>query len=329
MQKLFVVTAVFVLMCLGVGQAVTLDMVTVGNPGNAADTRYATPGFGSVGYEFRIGKYEITAAQYTEFLNYKASVSDDHGLYNSLMWSYSSGCKIQRSGSPGSYTYIVASDYANRPVNFVSYWDSLRFANWMNNGQGSGDTETGAYILGGYTGTDGRTIQRNSGAKWVLTSENEWYKAAYYKGGGTSAGYWDYPTKSDSAPANQVLSTDPGNSANYRIVDYSIGSPYYRTNVGEFENSASAYGTYDQAGNVYEWNEAIVWQNATYACRGIRGGFFGDYGDYLIASGRGYDSPADESNGLGFRLAVVPEPSSLIALVGGLGMLLGMRRRRV
>ena len=38
----------------------------------------------------------------------------------------------------------------------------------------------------------------------------------------------------------------------------SIGSPYYRTNVGEFENSASAYGTFDQGGNVWEWNEAIT-----------------------------------------------------------------------
>ena len=50
-------------------QAVTIDMVTVGNPGNAADTRYDLTGFGSVGYNYQIGKYEVTAGQYTEFLN--------------------------------------------------------------------------------------------------------------------------------------------------------------------------------------------------------------------------------------------------------------------
>jgi formylglycine-generating enzyme required for sulfatase activity len=36
-----------------------------------------------------------------------------------------------------------------------------------------------------------------------------------------------------------------------------IGSPYYRMNVGEFENSDSPYGTFDQGGNIWEWNEAI------------------------------------------------------------------------
>ena len=39
------------------------------------------------------------------------------------------------------------------PVNYVDFYDALRFANWMNNGQGNGDTETGAYTLLGGTPT--------------------------------------------------------------------------------------------------------------------------------------------------------------------------------
>ena len=72
------------------------------------------------------------------------------------------------------------------------------------------------------------------------------------------AGYWDYPTKSNTVPSNVGSDgyTDPGNHANYWNNGYTLGSPYYRTNVGEFENSASAYGTFDQGGNVWEWNEA-------------------------------------------------------------------------
>jgi sulfatase modifying factor 1 len=325
MNKLFAVMATaLALLCLGsLAQAnITIDTVAVGNAGNAADTT----GYGSVGYGYHIGTYEVTAAQYTAFLNAKAG-TDTYGLYNTYMGdpSGSLGCNIQRIGSSGSYSYSVASDWANRPVNYVSYWDSCRFANWLGNGQGNGDTENGGYTLTP-TGIANNTITRNTGWTWAVTSENEWYKAAYYKGGGTSAGYWAYPTKSNTAPANQVLGTDPGNSANYYINNYSIGSPYYRTNVGEFENSASAYGTFDQGGNVWEWNEAII----SGAYRGLRGGSFSNVYITLHASYRDYVYyyPTTESYDVGFRVSEVPEPSSIIALLGGLVGLLGTRRRR-
>ena len=233
-------------------------------------------------------------------------------------------------------------------MNFVSYWNSCRFANWLVNGQKTGaqdasTTERGAYTLDGYNGNDGRTIQRNAGATWAVTSEDEWYKAAYYdpnKAGG--AGYWLYPTRSDTAPANQVLSTDPGNSANYYIYfpnGYpnaygisSIGSPYYRTNVGEFENSASAYGTFDQGGNVREWTEGIVAQGVsgldTYVTRATRGGSCFDVERVLRASFIDDNMPTSQAAYFGFRVSYVPEPSSIIALLGGLVGLLGIRRRK-
>jgi len=125
-----------------------------------------------------------------------------------------------------------------------------------------------------------------------------------------------------------VVVGDPGNNANF---NYSIGSPYYRTNVGEFENSASAYGTFDQGGNVMEWNETVV----KYANRGLCGGSFdeddGAGGDYnpLRASNRYDGTPSYESIDVGFRVAeAVPEPSSIIALSGCLVSLLAFRRRK-
>jgi len=59
---------------------VTLDMVPVGNAGNAADTS----GYGAVGYNYNIGKYDVTLGQYTAFLNAVAK-TDTYGLYNSYM----------------------------------------------------------------------------------------------------------------------------------------------------------------------------------------------------------------------------------------------------
>ncbi|MDO8588978.1 MAG: SUMF1/EgtB/PvdO family nonheme iron enzyme [Armatimonadota bacterium] len=329
MKRMFVAVAAVALLCLCVAaQGVSIETVTVGDPGNAADTRYASPGYGAVSYTYNIGKYEVTAAQYVEFLNAKAK-TDPYGLYDTSMGDTTAyqGCNIQRSGSSGGYSYSVASGWANRPVNYVSFWDACRFANWLNNGQGDGDTESGAYTLTP-AGISNNTITRNTGCRWAVTSEDEWYKAAYYKGGGTSAGYWDYATQSNAAPASQVLPTDPGNSVNYYTYTsgYSVGSPYWRTNVGEFENSVSAYGTFDQSGNVYELNEAIISE----AYRGLRGGSFWDNDYHSLQASNRLIFPTPGFSDLGFRVAeAVPEPSSLLALsAGGLGLLLAWRRRR-
>jgi len=212
-------------------------------------------------------------------------------------------------------------------VNLVSWGDAARFCNWLQ----TGTTETGAYTLNGAT-TDSAllAITRNPGANFVIPTENEWYKAAYYdpnKSGG--AGYWDYPTKSNTSPG-QAMADVPSNNANCETAPYTwpIDSPYYTTLAGEFQNSASPYGTFDQGGNVEEWNESIV----NSLSRGVRGGADCLDSSFLLASDRsnGDFPPAYECNYVGFRVAMVPEPSSLVMLVGiALTALLYWRRKRV
>jgi sulfatase modifying factor 1 len=285
-----IVRAAWVAVCLcGVGaQAeVAIDTVTIGNPGNGGELSGEGAGgygpdriCGAVDYTYNIGKFEVTAGQYTEFLNAVAA-DDTYGLYSVSMWSNDYGCKIERTGSPGSYTYSVASDWAGRPVDYVSWGDAARFANWLHNGQPTGaqdlsTTEDGSYFLNGVTDWDGLlAVVREPDATWVIPSEDEWYKAAYHKNDGVTGNYWDYPTSSDTWPSNDLIDPDPGNNANFYIDpdDYTIGNPYWRTEVGEFENSDSPYGTFDQGGNVWEWNEAIL---AEYQRRAMRGGAFSD-----------------------------------------------------
>ena len=199
---------------------ISLQFVEVGYPGNAPDGN----GMGAVAYRYRISKYETTAAQWVEFLNAKGVAEEEGGLWTENMSRADPGedkdprCDIRRSGEVGSFVYRVAPEFANRPVNFVSYLDACRFCNWLHNGQGDGDTETGAYDLRGYNGTDGRGIRRNPGAKFFVPTEDEWYKAAYYdpeKSGG--AGYWKYPTRSDTKPSRDRNSD---NGANWYQDDY-------------------------------------------------------------------------------------------------------------
>lgn len=299
--------SVLVLFSYGVAaQATVIDMVGVGNPGNAVDST----GYGVVDYGYKIGKYEVTAGQYTDFLNAKAA-SDPNALYNPKMQEMNPyACNIVRSGDDGSYTYSVDSANANRPVNYVSFWDAARFTNWMSNGQGNGDTETGAYTLTS-GGIANNTVTRNAGWKVAVASENEWYKAAYYdpnKPGG--AGYWLQPTKNDVAPGTDKTElTNPGNNAN------TGGSDSLTTPVGQFYLSASAYGTFDQGGNVWEINDDIHGLS-----RGHNGGATDGNVWYTDARAMVHTWVAtqEDFNG-GFRVvSSVPEPGSVVLLTTGL-----------
>ena len=321
----------------GAAQAyVDMETVPVGNPGNADDTH--GDGYGGVDYEYRIGKYEVTAGQYRDFLNAVAR-TDTYWLYTTKMDSRDYGCQITRHGTSGNYTYdfsgrpsgTTEADWSNRPVNYVNWGDTARFANWLHNGQPTGaqglsTTEDGAYYLNGATSKlDLLAVSREADWKWAIPTEDEWYKAAYHKNDGVTGNYFDYPTSSNAVPGRD-LSDVSGNNANYYGNPWPIDSPYYTTIRGEFQDSESPYGTFDQGGNVSEWNEAILYD----AYRGDLGGAFAYYNVVLHASYRHYDSLTLKDDSGGFRVANIPEPGSIPLLVCGVVGLLAYawRRRR-
>ncbi|QEG35111.1 formylglycine-generating enzyme family protein [Bythopirellula goksoeyrii] len=316
---------------------VAFDWVTVGNPGNQSDST----GFGDVTYTYRISKYEVTNTQYTNFLNSVDSNGENLlALYNPNMTTEGAGGILFDSNQPPGMKYVVKPNYGEYPVVFVSFLDSMRFVNWLENNQGSGDTETGVYTI-----SDGLSEVRSQSASYFIPSENEWYKAAYHKNDGNTGNYWDYPTSTDTEPYSDdptsLNSPDNSNVANF-IKDDGIANGYndffaipgpnnstanHLSEVGAYSLAFSPYGTFDQGGNVREWTDTIYDSNQ----RVVRGGGWDEASFTLLASTRGSGEPSSENSGAnGFRIAsAIPEPSTIILVLicNSLNMLRVRQRR--
>ena len=281
--------------------AFTMEFVTIGNPGNAADTTGSPNPAGAVSYTYNIGKYEVSR----DMIN-KANTAGSLGITMADMISY---------GGPG----------VNRPATGVSWYEAAKYVNWLNTSTGG----TAAYKFDGSgnfqlwsagdAGYNANNMFRNILAKYVIASRDEWYKAAY----GNLNGTWNnYTTGSDSAPT----AVASGTAANTAVYGQSVSTgPADITNAG----GLSPYGTMGQGGNVWEWNETAFdgSNNTAGELREVRGGSWFLNSFNFVASYRESLDPLSNPN-RGFRVASVPEPSALSLLAIGLGGLALVRRRK-
>jgi formylglycine-generating enzyme len=285
-----------------------MPWVSVGNPGNVADGTT----LGTVLQPFKMGKYEVTNAQYAAFLNAVAE-NDDNELFSLAMGTDPRG-GISRAGVAGSYSYSTRKAMADKPVNFVTWYDCIRFANWMHNrmpsgAQGPATTEDGAYTITG-NGPAWTVGARNAVARVWLPNQNEWYKAAYYDPARNNGagGYWLYPMQADTPPSVADGSADAIgalrflslNIANINFVADWNGMNGNVTTVGSGgPGSMSAYGAADMGGNVWEWLETVLGPNS----RDIRGSCFNNSANFMRSTDDGPGPPGIEFDGIGFRVA--------------------------
>ena len=289
-----------------------MEFVTIGDPGNAADFTGSPSPAGSVGYTYGIGKFEVSGDMITKF--------------------------------NASQTLQITTRYtlgAAKAASGISWNEAARFVNWLNTSTGnqaaykfttSGVNDDSASWTSGEAGYDVNNPYRNSLAMYVLPSYNEWYKAAYYdpnKSGG--AGYWDYATGSDSAPAAVSSGTGTGANGNNEAV---YGLQVFPADVNQ-AGGLSPYGVMGLNGNVIEWDEssADLTNSSSPSFRGIRGGSWFSYATELNI--RYTSTPNNSGNSYGFRVArlssstVVPEPTSMAIFgLGALGMAYRARRNR-
>jgi len=309
----------------GVGQSFGMDFVTIGNPGNAADTDLtAAPlNAGSVGRTYDINTFEVSRGMIEAY-------NANPGVVRITMQDMSAGAGGSNNGGNG----------VDRPATGITWNEAARFVNWLNIQKGFApaykytnnavDTNLTPWTANDTLDYDASNPYRSKRSNFFLPSFNEWYKAAYYdpSANGGSGGYWDYANGSNTAPTAVAGGT---NTTTAVYGQTPAQGPADVKNAG----GVSKYGVMGLGGNVFEWEESSsnLANNDGSLNRGFRGGSWVQPATNMSSSSRFGVTPNGEDNEIGFRVAsynsdaVVPEPSMMvIGMVFGLGGLAAKRR---
>jgi len=232
-----------------------IDFVTIGATGNRGydgpDPNGLATGRGAVGYEYKIGRYEVTAGQWGEFFTAVAAQSQP------LPWVTQPS--IWHGTSPGPSLQMM-------PVGGVTWRTAAMYCNWLHNGK---TTDRAGFMSGAYdvstfgVDDDGvRTDQaaHSPGARYWIPTLDEWMKAAHYDPGkpnadGSVGGWWLY-LSSDTPLRYGLPSWLGGNgqaNAGFSLQDDAqFGIP-----LGAYADSLSPWGLLDTAGATTEYTETV------------------------------------------------------------------------
>jgi hypothetical protein len=278
---------------------INIDFTDTIPGGNVADTT----GYGAVGYDYSIATNEISIGQFGVFIA-DTPVADANFNY----WN------------TGDKTVGIDAPAVN-----INWYQAAMFCNWLT----SGNISNGAYAVSGSLVTAATprggaamdTLVSTYGTVYVLPTEDEWYKAAYFKDGVYSL----YAT-GNTAPVQ--------GEANFATTGGYEDGPAWTVSSGTNEQN----GTKNMMGNVFEWLEssdngdALDFGN-TNQLMGFRGGDYFQGVAFLSSDQRGAfpDTRDKEYFNLGFRVAAIPEPGtmSLMSLsTVGLFLTRSVRRRK-
>jgi sulfatase modifying factor 1 len=294
------------------GSSFSMEFVTIGDAGNAADTGSAPTG--SVSYEYDIGKYEVSR-----------SMIDS---YNTLFGT-SNNLQISMNDAYGTD--------GNKAALGLSWVEAARFVNWLNTSEGysaaykfDAGSEIGDLNLlwtSSDAGYDPTNPFRNTNAAFTLPTADEWYKAAYFDP--VSDTWRQYATLNGNEPTATT-----GSTADNEVV-YKQTAEFGPVDV-TLAGGVNAFGVVGMNGNVSEWEETnfSLTNNDPNANRGFRGGYWNSSPWFLRSDFRGDRHPKLENNpGNGLRVtfsqgfAPVPEPSSL-AIFAGIAIVSVASRKR-
>lgn len=324
-----------------------IDFVTITSSGNAAWGGNGTlgdsaVGRGSVRYEYRIGRMEVTSAQWAEFYSaaFNRPVNDriPHvGLPE--FW----GGTTTPGDVPGGVRFVTSSASANLPAGGISWRTAAIYCNWLHNGK---STDRSAFLSGAYDVSTfsyfGNIFQdqaaHSPGARYYIPTWDEWLKAVHYDPNKTNAdgsvgGWWSWANSSEQPPVygppGVSVNGQPTTSGGLWDEDSFPGYSPFAVPLGSYPQATSPWGLLDTSGGTSEWTESINTLGSGVRARILDGSAWASsepISDRIF--GRGGDFPNVPTFDYGFRIAaVVPSTGTAWLLLAGSSALVVRRRR--
>lgn len=314
-------------------QTYNIDWVTIGDADNPA---YDDPwnglidGRGSVPYEYRIGRHEVTTGQWMEFVNTFSTQSDEMRLFGSpFYW----GAVVDGTyGGPGRRWKLDESnpDAAMLPVHGLDWRIAAMYCNWLHNGRSSdlSAIEDGAYDASTFTlnsdGTFNDQATRHPDARFWIPSLDEWVKAAHYdpdRFGQGEGGWWTYPDGSD----DPLVPGMPGEGDTSATLEWAGA----HVPLGAYPHAASPWGLLDLSGGTMEWTEEVY---PNHKFRWADGAPLFAFEDYLVVDTvdqMATERPSVGGTWMGLRVAAaVPSTAAATVLILAGGVSVIRRRER-
>lgn len=184
---------------------------------------------GGVKYGYGIGQLEVTVAQWVAFLNtVDPAGRNRHKLYsseeNATGWPKYGQIGFSAEAAEGHHYSVASPEWADKPYGFANFLRSARFVNSLYNGRVlskkasreggfryvtyrvrlSRVTERGMYDMAE------RAMTRSHKTGFVVPSQDEWIKAAYFDPRGEGKySYWKYPTNPGEFEAEDEAASEP------------------------------------------------------------------------------------------------------------------------
>lgn len=326
-----------------------IEFVAIRAAGNAPYDRQdpfnAVPGRGRVDVDYRIGRYEVTSAQWVEFFsafNARATpipLPQGVRVFTPVFWG---GETDPTYTGPGRRFRVVPSfpNAGMLPAGGISWRTAAMFCNWLHNNKATNPEAflTGAYNVATFSGSGFPTFtdqpSRSPGARFWIPSLDEWMKAVHYdpnRFGPGAGGWWEGPFGSDALPVyGPPLGFPNGSAANQANSGWFVpGGLQYTVTLGAYPNAVTPWGLFDAAGATREWTEGIRTQPGSLMGRISEGSSWGLATNSDEAFQYGVFSPEDTALGLGFRVATaIPSPSVLFCCIGPITLYALRRVRR-
>ena len=241
-------------------------------------------GRGSVPYVYRIGKYEVTTAQWLEFLNTFGPQGDEFRWFARPEW-WGADVDFTYNGPGVRYVLLDLPGAEMMPVFGIVWHDAARFCNWLHNDKssdpislesGAYDTSTFGYEPDGWTFTD--QVTRSEGARFWIPSWDEWLKAAHYDP--QARRWYKWPTRDGRFPVTGLPGAGDTSAGVQGCEDIIPYCPYFIP-LGAYE-STSPWGLYDVSGGTREWTEETIESR----WRGVEGNRAGGplYGEIMTSA---------------------------------------------